>query len=117
METLEKYPEHIKAKAEAVLAYKSELISRIVDTTEVRTFGKWEGVAVTETCPYELVSDVCNEMLRRNPDAPFAVALIRSKGGLTFSFRSEDSRIDVSEIAKSFGGGGHRNAAGARFPM
>lgn len=31
-----------------------------------------------------------------------------------WSFRSLDGGIDVSEIAKKFGGGGHRNAAGAQ---
>jgi nanoRNase/pAp phosphatase (c-di-AMP/oligoRNAs hydrolase) len=32
-----------------------------------------------------------------------------------WSLRSRDDREDVSEIAASFGGGGHRNAAGFRF--
>jgi nanoRNase/pAp phosphatase (c-di-AMP/oligoRNAs hydrolase) len=31
---------------------------------------------------------------------------------IQYSLRSEDSREDVSEVAKQFGGGGHRNAAG-----
>lgn len=33
-------------------------------------------------------------------------------GRTFFSLRSSDSQVDVSEIAKKFGGGGHRNAAG-----
>lgn len=28
----------------------------------------------------------------------------------------DDSRLDVSDIAKSYGGGGHRNAAGFEVP-
>jgi uncharacterized protein len=34
--------------------------------------------------------------------------------GRVFSLRSTDSGIDVSEIAKLYGGGGHRNASGFR---
>lgn len=34
-----------------------------------------------------------------------------------FSLRSNDEGIDVSEIAKQFGGGGHRNAAGFKVPF
>jgi bifunctional oligoribonuclease and PAP phosphatase NrnA len=32
------------------------------------------------------------------------------------SLRSKDERVDVNEIAKQFGGGGHKAAAGARIP-
>lgn len=34
-----------------------------------------------------------------------------------FSLRSTDEGIDVSEIAKQYGGGGHRNAAGFKVPF
>lgn len=34
-----------------------------------------------------------------------------------FSLRSNDAGIDVSEIAKRYGGGGHRNAAGFKVPF
>lgn len=39
-------------------------------------------------------------------------APIPNKCKVQWSLRSEDGRVDVSEIAKSYGGGGHRNAAG-----
>ena len=35
--------------------------------------------------------------------------------GRTFSLRSREDGLDVSEIATLFGGGGHRNAAGFRL--
>lgn len=49
---------------------------------------------------------------------PFAVAWWqRSDGSFSYSLRShEPSDIDVSEIAKRFGGGGHRRAAGFQLP-
>lgn len=63
--------------------------------------------------PYHYASDIANELLKRYPDAPFAAAWFqRGDGQRQFSLRSEDSRMDVSEIAKTYGGGGHRNAAG-----
>jgi len=32
--------------------------------------------------------------------------------GRVFSLRSNDEGVDVSEVAKQYGGGGHRNASG-----
>jgi len=45
-------------------------------------------------------------------DKPFAACYWKSKKGWTFSLRSTDEGMDVSEIALMYGGGGHRNAAG-----
>lgn len=58
-----------------------------------------------------LGSAVGEALLRRFPDAPFA-AFVSGSGPFRVSLRSEDVRCDVSEVAQSFGGGGHRNAAG-----
>lgn len=44
--------------------------------------------------------------------AAFAVCYWRTADGWTFSLRSHDDGLDVSEIALQYGGGGHRNAAG-----
>lgn len=114
---LERDPDHFEEVAEAAHHFKEELVKRVADCAEVRRFDKWDGVAIVECCPYELVSDVCHELLKRHKEAPFAVAAVRAHGGLTYSFRSEDTREDVSEIAKALGGGGHRNASGARVPV
>ena len=43
---------------------------------------------------------------------PFAVCYWDTLQGRVFSLRSTDDGMDVSEIAKQYGGGGHRNAAG-----
>lgn len=44
---------------------------------------------------------------------PFAAGWFeRTDGKLVYSLRSRGDGIDVSEIAKQYGGGGHRNAAG-----
>lgn len=63
--------------------------------------------------PYHYASDTAHALLQKFPDAPFTACWFRRGDGMIqYSLRSEDSRLDVSEIAKKFGGGGHRNAAG-----
>lgn len=63
--------------------------------------------------PYHYASDTAHELLAAYPGAPFAACWFRRGDGLMqYSLRSEDTRLDVSEIARHFGGGGHRNAAG-----
>ena len=63
--------------------------------------------------PYHYASDCADAMLKAEPDAPFAAAWFRRGDGMRqWSLRSTDDRLDVSEIARAKGGGGHRNAAG-----
>lgn len=96
----------------AIRRYVDMIIGNICDTafTEV-VHGHSVPVAA---CSYDFVSEVAHELLNRNPDAPFAACLVRSHDGVTYSLRSMDDRMDVSEIARANGGGGHRNAAGFR---
>jgi oligoribonuclease NrnB/cAMP/cGMP phosphodiesterase (DHH superfamily) len=66
-------------------------------------------------CPYAFASEVGHRLLT---DGVLFSATYRDEvdkhGNLVrcVSLRSDDDRIDVSAIAKSYGGGGHRNAAG-----
>lgn len=63
--------------------------------------------------PYHYASDCADAMLKAEPEAPFAAAWFRRGDGVRqWSLRSRDDRMDVSEIARAKGGGGHRNAAG-----
>lgn len=49
---------------------------------------------------------------------PFAACYWDTPDGQVFSLRSSNSGgMDVSEIAKQFGGGGHKNAAGFKLPL
>jgi oligoribonuclease NrnB/cAMP/cGMP phosphodiesterase (DHH superfamily) len=67
--------------------------------------------------PYTHGSEAAAEMLRRYPDAPFAAYYCDAEGERRWGFRSQDHRVDVSEIAKNWGGGGHRNASGVIVPF
>ena len=63
--------------------------------------------------PYTLTSDAGHLMATGEP---FAACYWDTPEGRVFSLRSTDEGLDVSEIAKQYGGGGHRNASGFRLP-
>lgn len=59
--------------------------------------------------PYTMVSDAAHEMAKGEP---FAACYWDTQKGRVFGLRSSDEGVDVSEVAKLYGGGGHRNASG-----
>jgi len=63
--------------------------------------------------PYTMSSDAGHKMAIGEP---FAACYYDTPNGRCFSLRSNDAGMDVSEIAKQYGGGGHRNAAGFTLP-
>lgn len=63
--------------------------------------------------PYTLTSDAGHALAKGKP---FAGCYWDTPDGRVFSLRSTDEGLDVSEIAKQYGGGGHRNASGFRVP-
>ena len=64
--------------------------------------------------PYTLTSDAGHALAKGKP---FAGCYWDTPQGRCFSLRSQDGGLDVSEIAKQYGGGGHRNASGFRVPF
>lgn len=65
--------------------------------------------------PYTLTSDAGHLMAARG--WPFAACYWDTPEGRVFSLRSTKNGIDVSSIAKPYGGGGHKHAAGFRVPF
>lgn len=63
--------------------------------------------------PFTHTSDAGHLMC--DEGTPFAACYWDTAEGRVFSLRSRDGGSDVTEIAKLFGGGGHRNAAGLRL--
>jgi oligoribonuclease NrnB/cAMP/cGMP phosphodiesterase (DHH superfamily) len=61
--------------------------------------------------PYTLTSDAGHKLASNEP---FAACYWDTPEGRVFSLRSRPDGVDVSEIAKQYGGGGHKNAAGFR---
>ena len=65
--------------------------------------------------PYTMASDAAGAMAE---DAPFAACYFDRSDARVFSLRSRrEGGMDVAEIAASYGGGGHRNAAGFQAPI
>jgi uncharacterized protein len=61
-----------------------------------------------------LISDVGHAL---GEDSPFAATFFLTDSRVVFSLRSREDGIDVSEIARKFGGGGHKHAAGFSIPF
>ena len=64
--------------------------------------------------PYTLTSDAGHLLAE---SYPFAGCYWDTPEGRVFSLRSRENGADVSEIAKQYGGGGHKNASGFRVPF
>lgn len=111
---LASYPHDEIRKGEAIAAYRDSLVEEIAGRAVPRWIGGKRGMLVD--CPYALVSDVGHRLLDLHLDAQFAAAEVRGVEATTYSLRSRDDGADVSEIARKFGGGGHRNAAGFKVP-
>lgn len=98
----------------SIAAYRDQLIDEIARRATGLVIDGEDGVGVD--CPYGLASDVGHYLLDYWPNARFAAAIVRGEHTISYSLRSRDERADVSEIARKFGGGGHRNAAGFKVP-
>ena len=64
--------------------------------------------------PYIFASDAGNIMAEGEL---FSASYFDTPEGRKFSLRSKEGGMDVSEIAKRFGGGGHARAAGFQVPI
>jgi len=104
-------PEILVLEGEAILRAHNANIKKFMNDCYMDTI---DGHLVpVVNVPYHYASDMAHALLTRFPGSPFTACWFqRGDGMIQYSLRSEDSRLDVSEIAKKFGGGGHRNAAG-----
>jgi uncharacterized protein len=65
---------------------------------------------------YDIVSELCHKMLEEYPDYPVVASWLRGKSSISYSLRSQPD-FDCSEIAKLYGGGGHKNSAGFKLAV
>lgn len=100
----------------AIKSFFDRKIEEIVPQAQIVEIGGYEGVPVVNA-NWCFSSDVCHALLKAYPDAPFAASYFDTGDGKRqFSLRSEDHRVSVAEVAKGYGGGGHRNASGFSLP-
>jgi uncharacterized protein len=94
-------------EGQAINRYKQQIINNAVANASPINMAGHEVLTVNAMI---LQSEIAGELAK---DRPFGTCYyIRKDGKKQWSLRSRDGGIDVSEIAKARGGGGHRNAAG-----
>jgi len=94
---------------EAILAFQKQQIDRAVKNVRWQEINGWIVPVVNVS---DNISEVGNHLCEKFPEAAFSVSYCdRADGKRSYSLRSI-GEFDVSAIAKQFGGGGHRNAAG-----
>jgi len=99
--------EKLKSEGTAILRYQEQQIgAALSQKMEYVSIGGY--VVPCANCTH-LISEIGNEMAKGQP---FAALYFDTADKRVFSLRSTDEGIDVAEIAKTYGGGGHRNAAG-----
>ncbi len=96
----------------AVLRAEKQVVDQHVRNAKDREIGGYTVPAVNATV---LFSEIAGELAQGRPFG--ACYFDRADGRRQWSLRSRDGGVDVSEVAKRFGGGGHRNAAGFEEPV
>lgn len=96
---------------EAIERYQQRLIDSVTSKPQIVTF---EGHEVPIVNTGNLISEVGERLAQ---SYPFAMMWFQTEGRRIYSLRSNVHHgEDVSEIAKKYGGGGHKNAAGFWIP-
>jgi len=98
-----------RARGEAVLTFVDRYVSEMAAQSRLVEF---EGHRIPiVNAPYINISELVGKLAE---SAPFALGWFHRADGLyAYSLRSRGADgVDVSEIAKKYGGGGHRNSAG-----
>lgn len=97
------------AGGSAIKRYYEQLIENVLATNKVEVF--IDGVrGLSCNCPGALASDLGHELANESGTFGMTWELLKDRN-VKCSLRSNGD-FDVSAIAKSFGGGGHKNAAG-----
>lgn len=95
---------------ELLLIQHNNLVQSSIRTART-TFVIADNKVPAVNAPYYLASDI-GHVLSEPADVPFAAVYYLTDDELRVSLRSGKHGADVSEIAKLYGGGGHKHAAG-----
>lgn len=97
------------SQGEALMRLQSQQVDKICEKAFMTYIGGREVPVVNTSVSW---SEVGNKLLELYPKHPFAASYTDlSDGTRMFSLRS-NAPFDVSEVAKLYGGGGHKQAAG-----
>jgi nanoRNase/pAp phosphatase (c-di-AMP/oligoRNAs hydrolase) len=99
-------------KGRAIQLHIDHYVDSVVRTRQV---GSFQGlITAVINAPYVNISEACH-LLCSHADIGLGW-FERGDGQIQFSLRSEGD-LDVSAIAKMYGGGGHKNASGFQLPI
>lgn len=105
----DKNVDKLKEKGAVVVEYQEQLINNATNSDKVRMVGLC-GHTVPIVNTTILISEICGKLAETNP---FAISYFDTPEKRVYSLRSRGGcGVDVSVIAKKFGGGGHKHAAG-----
>ena len=105
--------ETLRAEGAAIERKHHKDIAELVKVTRRRMVIGGFDVPVANL-PYTLSSDAGHLMAKGEP---FAACYWDVPDGRVYSLRSSDEGEDVSAVAKRYGGGGHKAAAGFKVPL
>lgn len=123
---LEKNRDQLEAfmgEGRAIIRFKKKLIDisakhAVPATIHAPDGSTYKSMTVNDSCRM-LASDLCHQLVKTNI-YDFKIAAAWSTdiySGMTLVSLRSEGETDVSVIAKLFGGGGHRNAAGFETPQ
>lgn len=102
-------------EGQACLRFQTQLVDKIIKESWLGTVGGCPLVPMVNTS--SSWSEVGEALLKKYPQALFAASFTIKDKIVMWSLRSRASEdFDVSIIAKKYGGGGHKNAAGFECP-
>jgi oligoribonuclease NrnB/cAMP/cGMP phosphodiesterase (DHH superfamily) len=109
--SLPNYVDFMRRIGEPIYQSHIKAVEELVESADWKELEGYK-ILCTNTSNYSLVSDALNLICKRTPETPFAANYRPDKEGrIKFELRSVGD-FDVSAIASSLGGGGHKNAAG-----
>lgn len=106
----------LDATEQLIVDIEKERIKRVCESAKVFTFHDAEGQRVGVVFVDSYVSDVANHILDTCKEYDYVVACSLTGNHPRVSLRSRKGGVDVSEMAKKLGGGGHPSAAGFTLP-
>ena len=99
----------IMREGAAILRDRDTMVNELLAiTTRQMVIGPY--LVPVANMPYTMASQAAGQLAQGHPFA--ATYFDRADGSRVFSLRRRDGDVDVSEIAKLYGGGGHAAAAG-----
>lgn len=109
-ETLGVSKELMVVRGEAILAAQDQYVAEVCKNARMVTF---EGFTIPcVNCSYVHMSEIVGALAEK-AEAGFAIGwLQKADGRFGFSLRARKAGVDVSALAKLYGGGGHPGAAG-----